>query len=69
MSSCSEKNIQVELIALHAKLDNIEFHEADIASLPVADKTVDVVISNGAINLCSMGSTTRLLKIRDLAKM
>ena len=37
--------------AQHAELDNIEFHEADIASLPIADKTVDVVISNGAINL------------------
>ena len=37
--------------ALHAELDNIEFHEADIASLPIEDKTVDVVISNGAINL------------------
>ena len=37
--------------ALHAELDNIEFHEADIACLPIEDKTVDVVISNGAINL------------------
>ena len=32
-------------------LDNIEFHEADIANLPIADNSVDVVISNGAINL------------------
>ena len=37
--------------ALHAELGNIEFHETDIANLPIADKTVDVVISNGAINL------------------
>jgi SAM-dependent methyltransferase len=37
--------------ARHAALDNIEFHEADIANLPVADNSVDVVISNGAINL------------------
>ena len=35
--------------ALHAELGNIEFHETDIASLPIADKTVDVVISNGAL--------------------
>ncbi|MEN8108234.1 MAG: methyltransferase domain-containing protein [Pseudomonadota bacterium] len=37
--------------ARHVALDNIDFHEADIASLPIADNTVDVVISNGAINL------------------
>jgi SAM-dependent methyltransferase len=37
--------------ARHAALDNVDFHEADIADLPVADNTVDVVISNGAINL------------------
>ena len=37
--------------ARHAALDNIEFHEADIANLPIADNSVDVVISNGAINL------------------
>lgn len=37
--------------ARHAALDNIEFHEADITNLPVVDNTVDVVISNGAINL------------------
>ena len=37
--------------ARHAALENIDFHEADIADLPIADNTVDVVISNGAINL------------------
>ena len=37
--------------ARHAALDNIDFHEADIADLPIAENTVDVVISNGAINL------------------
>ncbi|HAJ92774.1 MAG TPA: hypothetical protein DCO71_09230 [Gammaproteobacteria bacterium] len=37
--------------ARHAALNNIEFHEADISNLPVADNSVDVVISNGAINL------------------
>jgi len=37
--------------ARHAALDNIEFYKADIANLPVADNSVDVVISNGAINL------------------
>ena len=38
-------------IARHAVLDNIEFREADIANLPIADNSVDVAISNGAINL------------------
>ena len=37
--------------ARHAELDNIEFLEADIANLPIEDNSVDVVISNGAINL------------------
>lgn len=38
-------------IARHAALINIEFHEADINHLPIADSSIDVVISNGAINL------------------
>jgi len=37
--------------ARYAGLYNIEFHKADIASLPIADNSVDVVISNGSINL------------------
>lgn len=37
--------------AQHAALDNVEFHDADIANLPIADNSVDVIISNGAINL------------------
>jgi len=37
--------------ARHVALDNIEFHESDIANLSIADNSVDVVISNGAINL------------------
>lgn len=37
--------------ARHAKLDNIEFHEANIVNLPITNNSVDVVISNGAINL------------------
>jgi arsenite methyltransferase len=32
-------------------LDNVELHEALIETLPVADGSVDVVISNGVINL------------------
>ena len=31
---------------------NIEFHQGDVESLPLADETVDVVISNGVFNLC-----------------
>ena len=38
-------------IAILAELDNIEFYEADIISLPISDNSVDVVISNGSINL------------------
>ena len=34
-----------------ADLDNTEFYVTDINNLPIADGTVDVVISNGAINL------------------
>ena len=33
-------------------LTNVEFHQGDVESLPLADKTVDVVISNGVFNLC-----------------
>ena len=33
-------------------LSNIEFREGYLEELPVADATADVVISNGAINLC-----------------
>ena len=38
--------------ASEAGLSNVEFHEAYAESLPVQDKSVDVVISNGVINLC-----------------
>ena len=38
-------------IARYAAMDNIEFHEADITNLPISDNSIDVVISNGAINL------------------
>ena len=34
-----------------AELNNTEFYITDINNLPIADNTVDVVISNGAINL------------------
>jgi arsenite methyltransferase len=33
-------------------LTNVEFHLGDVESLPVADETVDTVISNGVFNLC-----------------
>jgi arsenite methyltransferase len=33
-------------------LTNVEFQQGDVESLPLADKTVDVVISNGVFNLC-----------------
>ena len=34
-----------------AQLDNIEFYLADMTNLPIANQSIDLVISNGAINL------------------
>jgi arsenite methyltransferase len=39
-------------IANDAGLAHVEFHEARIEALPLADASVDCVISNGVINLC-----------------
>jgi SAM-dependent methyltransferase len=33
-------------------LDNVEFREGYLEALPVADASVDLIISNGVINLC-----------------
>ena len=33
-------------------LDNVEFREGYLESLPIADGVADVVISNGVVNLC-----------------
>ena len=33
-------------------ISNIEWHLADAENLPVADGVVDVVITNGVLNLC-----------------
>ena len=38
--------------AVSAGVNNIEFHLAESDELPVEDKTVDVVITNGVFNLC-----------------
>jgi arsenite methyltransferase len=35
-----------------AGTENIDFREGDLESLPVADSSVDVAISNGVFNLC-----------------
>jgi len=53
--------------ASEAGLSNVEFHEVYAESLPVQDKSVDVVISNGVINLCPdkmavFGEINRVLK-------
>ncbi len=53
--------------ARDAGLSNVEFHEAYAESLPVPDESVDVVISNGVINLCPdkmavMAEINRVLK-------
>lgn len=34
-------------------VENVEFHHADIELLPLKDRTVDLVISNGVFNLCA----------------
>jgi arsenite methyltransferase len=38
--------------AREAGVSNVEFYEAYAESLPVPDESIDVVISNGVINLC-----------------
>ena len=48
--------------AAFMSVDNIEFHEGLMEALPFADASVDVVVSNGALNL-----STR--KSRALAEM
>lgn len=42
--------------AAAAQLDNIAVHQAEMEALPLADASVDVVISNGAINLSARKS-------------
>ena len=48
-------------------LDNVAFCEGYLESLPIADDSVDVVISNGVLNLCpdkaaALAETHRVLK-------
>ena len=42
--------------ANEADADNVEFHQAEMESLPLGDASVDVVISNGSINLSARKS-------------
>lgn len=42
---------RARLSARDAGLDNVRFEKADMTKLPLADNSVDVVISNGVINL------------------
>lgn len=42
--------------ATGAHLDNVEFHRAEMESLPLPDASIDVVISNGSINLSARKS-------------
>jgi len=53
--------------AHHMGLDNVEFREGLIEAMPVEDKSADVVIGNGVINLCAdkrlvFSEITRVLK-------
>ncbi len=43
---------KAEAGAREAGITNVEFREAYAEALPVADSSIDVVISNGVINLC-----------------
>lgn len=42
---------RAERFAAEAGVGNVTYHEAEMEALPLADASVDVVISNGAINL------------------
>lgn len=42
--------------AAEAHLDNATFHQGEMEALPLADASVDVVISNGSINLSARKS-------------
>jgi arsenite methyltransferase len=42
--------------AAEAGVDNVEFHQAEMESLPLPDASVDVVVSNGSINLSARKS-------------
>ena len=47
---------RAETFAAEAALDNVEFRQAEMESLPLPDASMDVVISNGAINLSARKS-------------
>lgn len=54
--------------ARFAGFPNVEFHEVDMARLPLPDACIDVVISNGAINLALdkvsvFGEANRVLRL------
>jgi SAM-dependent methyltransferase len=56
-------------VAKDLALSNVVFHVSDMTTLPLADQSVDVVISNGAINLtahkaCVFKEIYRVLKPR-----
>jgi ubiquinone/menaquinone biosynthesis C-methylase UbiE len=42
--------------AAHAAIANVEFHQAEMEALPLPNDSVDVVISNGSINLSARKS-------------
>lgn len=42
--------------AAEAGVDHVEFHQAEMESVPLPDASVDVVISNGSINLSARKS-------------
>jgi len=44
---------KAERLRMEAGFENVSFHKGYIEKLPFADQSVDVVISNGVINLCS----------------
>ena len=55
-------------------VNNIEFFTGEIESLPLPDATVDLVISNGVLNLCPdktrvLGEVFRVLKVGGRLQM
>ncbi|MEX2587814.1 MAG: methyltransferase domain-containing protein [Actinomycetota bacterium] len=52
----SEMTERARNFAARAEIDNVEIYRAEMESLPLDDESVDVVISNGAINLSARKS-------------
>jgi arsenite methyltransferase len=52
VDATEEMIVKARRNAEELNLTKVEFHHGDVESLPVANDTVDTVISNGVFNLC-----------------